>query len=201
MIPADLGQHREWLNAYYGSARHVYDLTRRYYLFGRDLALDELAMGRWTTLVEVGFGTGRNLRRLRQLRPDAILGGVDAADTMLAHARRRMPGVRLVHGFAEQVDLPGVLGVRPDRVLLSYALSMFPDPAGAIRNLRRGLAPHGELWIVDFGDLAGLPAPVRDGLRSWLGAFHVQPGPPEGLVPERWGPGRYWYRLRLPATD
>lgn len=201
MSTADLGSHREWLNGYYGGARHIYDATRKYYLFGRDQALDALAAGSWRTLVEVGFGTGRNLLNLRKRRPDAVLGGVDASDQMLEHAARRLPGVKLVQGFAEQVDIPAVLGVRPDRVLLSYALSMFPDPQGAVANLRRGLAPGGELWIVDFGDLAGLPGPARNALHAWLTTFHVRPGPIEGLNPEVWGPGRYWYRARLPPAD
>ncbi|MEQ8773628.1 MAG: SAM-dependent methyltransferase, partial [Erythrobacter sp.] len=34
--------------------------------------------------------------------------------------------------------------------------------------------PGGELHIVDFGDLSGLPGPLERGLHAWLAKFHVE---------------------------
>ncbi len=35
----DAAAHRSFLNTYYGISRHFYDVTRKYYLFGRDRVL------------------------------------------------------------------------------------------------------------------------------------------------------------------
>lgn len=173
---SDRNEHRAFLNRYYGISRHFYDVTRKYYLFGRDVVLRELLAEPWGSLVEVGVGTGRNLRRLHAARPEALLGGLDASDAMLAHVRARAPWARLQQGFAEDADLVALLGGRrPDRVLFSYCLSMVSDPMAALGNARRALAPGGKVVVVDFSDLEGLPALARSGLRRWLTAFHVTP--------------------------
>ena len=201
----DRAAHRSFLNRYYGLSRHFYDATRKYYLFGRDVVLDQLVAERWTTLVEIGPGTGRNLRLLHEKRPDARLGGVEASDAMLTHARERCAWASLVHGFAEDADLTAVLGVRPDRILFSYVLSMVGDPGKALDAARAALAPGGEVVVVDFGDMSALPGAVRRPFRGWLGTFHVEP-PAVELLRARgatlsWGPGRYYVVARLRGPD
>jgi S-adenosylmethionine-diacylgycerolhomoserine-N-methlytransferase len=168
--------HRAFLDRYYRLTHHVYDVSRKYYLFGRDGVLERLLASDWTTLVEIGPGTGRNLARLHRRRPDAMLGGLEASEVMRAHAGRRCPWARIDPGFAEDGDIGAVLGRPPQRILMSYCLSMFIDRDRAIDNARRHLAPGGELWVVDFSDRARLP-----GLRAFLSAFHVEPVPDELL--------------------
>jgi len=68
---APLTEHQQFLNRYYGASRHIYDLTRKYYLLGRDPTLQSLLKEDWRTLVEIGPGTGRNLVKLHQKRPQA----------------------------------------------------------------------------------------------------------------------------------
>jgi S-adenosylmethionine-diacylgycerolhomoserine-N-methlytransferase len=168
-------EHRRFLNAYYGLSRHIYDVTRKYYLFGRDRALRQLTTEPWSTLVEVGPGTGRNLRAIRRDRPDARLGGVEPCDAMLEHARARCPWAALAHGFAESADLAAVHGAAPDRVLFSYCLSMVKDPLGALARARSMVAPGGSVLVVDFADMAAMPPALRAPLRAWIGAFRVTP--------------------------
>lgn len=169
-------EHRAFLNKYYGISRHFYDLTRKYYLFGRDRVLEDLLAEDWTSLIDVGVGTGRNLRLLRERRPTAKYGGIDASDEMLTHTRARSPWAQLVHGFAEDVDMTQVFdGRRPDRILFSYCLSMVSDPVAALRNAQRALAPGGKVVVVDFSDLEGFPGLFRVALRKWLDTFHVKP--------------------------
>jgi S-adenosylmethionine-diacylgycerolhomoserine-N-methlytransferase len=187
--------HREFLNSYYRNVRYVYDATRKYYLFGRDRALRELLAEPWDTLVEVGTGTGRNLIKLHGARPSARCGGVDASDEMLATARKRCPGIRIEHGFAEDADYISLLGERPERILFSYCLSMVQDAERALLNARRQLAPGGKVVIVDFGDMRGLPV-FAALMRRFLSAFHVAILDAEVLARHgaelRWGPGRYY---------
>jgi S-adenosylmethionine-diacylgycerolhomoserine-N-methlytransferase len=197
-----LEAHRRFLNAYYGTSRHFYDLTRKYYLFGRDRALRELAKEKWSTLVEIGPGTGRNLRLLHRVRPDARLGGVEASDEMLEHARKRCPWARLVRGFAESADLATVHGAPPDRILFSYCLSMVSERRTALQRAREAVAPGGEVMVVDFADMSGMPAVPRRALRSWLKTFHVTPLDAdffEGGI-ATYGPMRYYAIARFPAA-
>jgi S-adenosylmethionine-diacylgycerolhomoserine-N-methlytransferase len=168
--------HRAFLDRYYGLTHHVYDVSRKYFLFGRDGVLDGLLASDWTTLVEIGPGTGRNLARLHRRRPEAMLGGLEASEVMRAHAGRRCPWARIDPGFAEDGNIGAVLGVPPQRILMSYCLSMFTDQDRAIDNARRHLAPGGELWVVDFSGRARLPV-----IRAFLSAFHVEPLPDDLL--------------------
>jgi S-adenosylmethionine-diacylgycerolhomoserine-N-methlytransferase len=168
--------HRAFLNKYYGISRHFYDLTRKYYLFGRDEILKQLLTEEWHRLIDVGVGTGRNLRILHEQRPDAQYGGIDASDEMLEHTRPRAPWASLLHGFAEDADMTRVFnGERPDRILFSYCLSMVKDPVLALRNSQQALAPGGKVVVVDFSDLEGFPWMFRVALRRWLDTFHVKP--------------------------
>ena len=204
MSGAQLAEHRCFLNRYYGWSRRIYDVTRKYYLFGRDTALNRLVSDPWTSLVEVGPGTGRNLRKLHRMRPGAALGGVDASDAMLDHARAKCPWAAFEHGFAETVDYASVLGRPPERILFSYCLSMVTDPVAALQGARRSLAPGGEVWVVDFADLAGLPGPAARGLRAWVRSFHVEPLR-DGMLRNagaeiEHGPLRYWVLARIPAA-
>ncbi|GIF47321.1 S-adenosylmethionine-diacylgycerolhomoserine-N-methyltransferase [Asanoa ferruginea] len=199
MTPDAQAAHRAFLDRYYRLTHHVYDATRKYFLFGRDGVLDRLLASDWTTLVEIGPGTGRNLARIHRRRPTATLGGLEASDVMRAHARRRCPWARIDAGFAEDGDIGAVLGAPPQRILMSYCLSMFTDKGRAIDNARRHLAPGGELWVVDFADLNGLRA-----MRRFLSAFHVEAVPDDllhrhGASHVSHGPLRYFVVARFTA--
>jgi S-adenosylmethionine-diacylgycerolhomoserine-N-methlytransferase len=172
--------HRAFLDRYYRLTHRVYDVSRKYFLFGRDGVLDRLLAAEWTTLVEIGPGTGRNLARLHRRRPGASLGGLEASEVMRAHARRRCPWASIAPGFAEDADIGAVLGEPPQRILMSYCLSMVAGKDRAIGNALRHLAPGGELWVVDFSARNRLP------MRSFLSAFHVAAIPDELL--HRHGP-------------
>jgi len=188
--------HRAFLNRYYGASRFIYDATRKYYLFGRDGALRDLAADRaWSTLVEVGLGTGRNLARLHRARPDARLGGLEASDAMIEHARAKCPWARIAQGFAEDAPLADVLGARPDRVLFSYCLSMVGDRAVALENARRAVSERGAVVVVDFADFAGWPERAASAFRAYLGTFRVKPLASDdlrGAASVRRGPGGYY---------
>jgi S-adenosylmethionine-diacylgycerolhomoserine-N-methlytransferase len=203
--PNDRERHRDFLNQYYGWSRNLYDVTRRYYLFGRDEVLGRLARESWSDLVEVGPGTGRNLAILHGAKPGARFGGVDASDAMLEVARKRCAFASFVQGFAEDVDYGSILGRRPERILFSYCLSMVQDPAAALRNAVRQLAPGGRVVVVDFADGLELPSAVRGLLHRWLREFHVEPLSTDLFARRdatlRFGPGRYWLSASLGARS
>ncbi len=166
----------------YRHQRHVYDLTRRYYLFGRDGLLRELAPPPGGRVLEIGCGTARNLLAAHALYPVARLYGIDISTEMLetAHRSIRRAGladhVRLARADATRFD-PAVLFGQPcfSRIFMSYSLSMIPEWERALDEAVRWLSPGGELHIVDFGRQATMPGPARGALRRWLTLFHVQP--------------------------
>lgn len=166
----------------YRAQRLIYDATRKYYLFGRDATIDELALAPGSRLVEVGCGTARNLVRIARQYPGVNLFGLDASHEMLRTARRSLAraglaqAVTLAHGYAENLS-PTLFGdTAPfDAVLFSYSLSMIPDWQGALRAAEGSLAPLGKVHIVDFGDFEGLARPLARSLRGWLTWFHVTP--------------------------
>lgn len=153
-----------------------YDLTRKPYLLGRDRLLDIMPLRRGDHVCEVGCGTGRNLARLESRDPSLRLFGLDASAAMLERTRRRTRA-RLVRGLAEALDPAAQFGLdRPfDRIVFSYALSMFPDWQGAFDRALATLRPGGTIAIVDFGNQKGWPRSLKRGLRAWLGLFDVKP--------------------------
>ena len=70
----------------YRLTRHVYDLTRRYYLLGRDRLLERVVTSSNTATLEVGCGTARNLIKLAQRPNHGRLYGLDASHEMLETA-------------------------------------------------------------------------------------------------------------------
>lgn len=174
--------HAALMDDVYRWQRHVYDLTRKYYLLGRDRMIDRLDAGAGTSVLELGCGTGRNLVLAARRHPQAALFGLDISAGMLATAQGSLArsgladGVRLARADATAFDADILFGrTRFDRVYLSYAISMIPDWQAAIRQAVSVLAPGGSLHIVDFGRQERLPAWFRAALRSWLDRFHVAP--------------------------
>jgi S-adenosylmethionine-diacylgycerolhomoserine-N-methlytransferase len=166
----------------YRRQRHIYDATRKFYLIGRDATIAELDARPGDGVLEIGCGTGRNLVKMARRFSAARFFGLDVSNEMLASARAAIlragldKRVRLAQGDAASFDATQLFG-RADfeRVMISYALSMIPPWREALAEAVDALAPGGSLHIVDFGDLAGLPAPFRAGLERWLAAFDVTP--------------------------
>jgi len=116
------------IEGYYRWHARIYDATRWSFLFGRDAVLDRVAAVQPAParILEVGCGTGRNLRNLARRFPKAEITGVDLSPAMLAVAAKTNadygPRVRLVRQ-AYAAPLGATAGF--DLVLCSYALSMF----------------------------------------------------------------------------
>ncbi|MBW8755551.1 MAG: methyltransferase domain-containing protein [Sphingomonadales bacterium] len=169
--------HAALMDSVYRGQRHIYDLTRKYYLFGRDELIGALQAPAGSAVLEIGCGTGRNLAKVARRWPGVGLHGLDLSSEMLKSARATLGAeATLALGDATGFSAPALFESEHfDRVILSYALSMIPDWRAALEQGVAVLAPGGSLHVVDFGDLAGLPAPLPAALRAWLRWFHVSP--------------------------
>jgi S-adenosylmethionine-diacylgycerolhomoserine-N-methlytransferase len=182
MTGEDRGDHAALMDKVYRHQRHIYDLTRKYYLRGRDRLIRELGAKPSQRVVEIGCGTARNLVKIARAYPEARLYGLDASQAMLRTAADtlRRGGlenrVLLAHDLAEQMT-PALFGLGEpfDHAIFSYSLSMIPDWRGALAAAAKALAPQGLVHIVDFGDFGGLTPAAARALRAWLGLFHVAP--------------------------
>lgn len=163
----------------YRPQKHVYDLTRKYYLLGRDRLIAELGASPGQKVLDIGCGTGRNLAHIARRYPGTHLFGLDAAAPMLERAAARVPAATLARGTAERLDPATLFGVAGgfEHIVISYCLSMVDEPVMALKAAHRHLAPGGTLHLVDFGDMAGLPGWCRRAMTTWLGHFHVRHRP------------------------
>lgn len=169
--------HGQLMDDVYRYQRLFYDVTRKYYLLGRDDLIRSIKAKPGETVLEIACGTGRNLAKIGKHYPDTRLFGMDISEEMLKSARAKLGDQAvLAQADACNFDPKALFGVEQfDHVVLSYCLSMIPDWEDALYESLRHLAPHGQLHIVDFGDQSGLPVWFKKGLRGWLAKFHVTP--------------------------
>jgi S-adenosylmethionine-diacylgycerolhomoserine-N-methlytransferase len=166
----------------YRRQRHIYDLTRKNFLLGRDRLIAALDPPPGGSVLEIGCGTGRNLIAAARSRPDASYFGIDISHEMLATARGNLGragltrGIRLARADAANFDANSLFARATfDRVFFSYSLSMIPPWREALKRAEEHVAPGGRLHIVDFGQQERLPAWWRAVLFAWIGRFHVTP--------------------------
>lgn len=162
--------------------RHIYDITRKPYLLGRDRLIASLGVPVGGSVLEIGCGTGRNLIQAARLFPNAQYYGFDVSSVMLGKAEQSIRSAGLKHaitvaqGDATAFDAKAMFGRSQfDRVFVSYTLSMIPDWRATLEGAARCLAPGGALLIADFHDCRHVPAPLRAMVFRWLDLFGVHP--------------------------
>jgi S-adenosylmethionine-diacylgycerolhomoserine-N-methlytransferase len=171
----------EEMDRMYRWTRYVYDLTRKYYLLGRDRLLREMQLQPGDRVLEIGCGTARNLILLARQRPDIACYGLDASNEMLATAEGKVKAhgltarITLRPCLAEELDHARTFGLEApfDAAFFSYSLSMIPTWPQAIETALANLKPRAALYVVDFWDQGGWPGWFRALLRKWLDLFHV----------------------------
>jgi len=173
----DSPSHSGLMDQVYKHQRLIYDVTRKFYLLGRDHLISEMDPKQGAHILEVACGTGRNLYRVNQVHSYCNLYGLDISSEMLLSARKKLRSrAALAQGDACDFDPMALFGQKKfDDIMLSYSLSMIPDWEGAIAEALKHLAPGGTLHIVDFGDQSELPEWFKNALRKWLTKFHVTP--------------------------
>jgi S-adenosylmethionine-diacylgycerolhomoserine-N-methlytransferase len=173
------------MSAYYRFHAKIYDLTRWTFLFGRHWVIDWLPFERLErfTLLEVGCGTGHNLKYLAQCFPKAQLMGMDASADMLHVAQNKFETtynkpllINKLYGKGHFTVTPsrdeavGIRGLKkPQVILFSYCLTMVnPYWEMLILQAKEDLAENGYITVVDFHN-----SPSRL-FKRWMGKNHVR---------------------------
>ena len=165
----------------YRHQRYFYDLTRKYYLLGRDRLLAEMDVQPGQNVLEIGCGTGRNLMILARRYPKTNFFGLDASVAMLETAAAKI-AKNNIHNIILKTALADSFNYNEnfrldkpfDAVFFSYSISMIPPWRESIENALKNLKSDGTLYIVDFYDQRDLPKFFQKMLKSWLRKFHVQ---------------------------
>lgn len=112
--------------------------------------LDMVGSTRFQNMLDIGTGTGRVLELFAPYFAQAV--GLDGSRDMLAVARANLDKAGLSRVQTRQGDvymLP-MAGDRFNLVSIHQVLHYLDDPAAAIREASKALAPSGQLLIVDF---------------------------------------------------
>jgi len=102
-------------------------------------------------VLEIGIGTGLNLRHYDQSKVTSLVG-VDPAEEMhaLAQRRSRAAGLPVEVAQISAEELPLASGSF-DCVVCTYTLCSIPDPGSALAEMRRVLRPQGRLLFAEHG--------------------------------------------------
>lgn len=169
----------------YRWTRHIYDVTRKYYLLGRDHLISNLDAKDGETVCEVGCGTARNLIKISKKYPKAQFYGLDASDEMLKTARHNLEHaeaqgkITLKQAYSQSFDPKTLFGLEKpiDKIVFSYALSIIPPWKESVDHALEILPTGAEIHIVDFGGQKDLPKAFRKFVFWWLKMFHVYDKP------------------------
>lgn len=200
--------------AYFARNAPRWDQLRSLYVSEADVEAAILAAappGPIDRLIDLGSGSGRMLILLAARARSAL--GLDLSQQMLNIARLRvteagLPGVDLRHGDIFATGLPSACG---DLVVVHQVLHYLGDPAAAVIEAGRLVAPGGRLLIVDFAPhaLEGLREahqhrrlgfPDED-IERWLAAAGLE-RPRTATLPPRDAEGltvKIWAADRKPA--
>jgi len=146
-------ERSEEASAYFARNAARWDELRSLYVSERDIEaaiLEAAGPGPFHRLVDLGSGTGRMLTLLAPKAETAI--GLDLSQQMLNIARDHtaeagLDRCELRHGDIFATRLPDACA---DLVVVHQVLHYLSDPAAAVAEAARLVAPDGQLLIVDF---------------------------------------------------
>lgn len=136
----------------------------------RRKAVDRLLLVPGSRVLEIGCGTGRNLRLLaRAVGSDGHIYGVDLSEGMLAHAeklssRLGWKNVTLIRSDAAEYSLPEPV----DGVLFSLSYATMPHHLEVLRHAWKQLKPGGRLVIMDAKPPGGLLGQALLPIGAWV---------------------------------
>lgn len=99
------------------------------------------------SVLDIGCGSGRLLRKVHDYWPEVQLSGVDPAQKMLEVARQLTPEARFSIGSGEALPLEDA---SVDLALSTISFHHWRDQAAGVREVARVLRPGGSFLLADF---------------------------------------------------
>jgi ubiquinone/menaquinone biosynthesis C-methylase UbiE len=99
------------------------------------------------SVLDIGCGSGRLLRKVHDAWPEAHLSGVDPAQGMLEVARHLTPEARFYLGSGEALPLEDA---SVDLALSTISFHHWQDQAAGVREVAHVLRPGGSFLLADF---------------------------------------------------
>jgi ubiquinone/menaquinone biosynthesis C-methylase UbiE/DNA-binding transcriptional ArsR family regulator len=155
--------------------------------------LETIGTTAYRSVLDVGTGTGHMLQLLAKDAPRAV--GLDSSHSMLAVARANLERAEIRGVDLRQGDIysPPLATDSFDLIVIHQVLHFLDDPARAIREISRLLAPGGRMLVVDFAPhglefLRADHAHVRLGFRAdsvetWLEQSGLEVAPVRMIAP------------------
>jgi ubiquinone/menaquinone biosynthesis C-methylase UbiE len=155
---------------------------------------EALGSGPFKFLLDLGTGTGRTLDLFADRYARGL--GIDVNQAMLAYARAKLTRGGHAHAQVRHGDIYALslADRQADAIVMHQVLHFLSDPALAIREAARVLAPGGRLLIVDFAPhtlefLREVEAHERlgfthDSVTTWLRDAGLNPKSVRDLAPQ-----------------
>ena len=201
--------------------RHAadWDRIRALHVAERDVEAamrEAIGPGPFRMFVDLGTGTGRTLELFADRYARGV--GIDVNQAMLAYARTKLTRNGCAHTQVRHGDLYALALAdrQADAVVMHQVLHFLSDPALAIREAARVLAPGGRLLIVDFAPhkleyLREVEAHERLGfsheqVKDWLRDAGLNPKAARDLAPNAAASGdkltvTLWLAERIDAAQ
>lgn len=140
------------LQKYYRFHAQIYDITRWCFLFGREDIVKMIPeLPAQPRILEIGCGTGKNIKQLKTRFQESHILGIDLSEEMLKIAKNKIgesAGIKLRkshYGYESTNQEPF------DLILLSYSLTMMDrEPEEILFQIKKDLHPNGIVAVVDF---------------------------------------------------
>ena len=157
----------ESLDEYYRVHSKFYDITRWSFLFGRSSLSSFLpGLPENPTILDLGCGTGKQLKYLKQLYPGSRITGIDLSEDMLQKASKKFGDeFELVNARYSKERFPENTF---DLISASYSLTMMDDLHETIEAIKYHLKPEAYIAAVDF-DSSPFPW-----FMDWMKINHVE---------------------------
>jgi S-adenosylmethionine-diacylgycerolhomoserine-N-methlytransferase len=142
--------HSDNLIRHYKKDAEIYDINRRFFLFGRNRLVKIICEYlKPTSILEIGCGTGVNLVKLNHMFPNSKITGLDLSKDMLKVAKRKLDQFKNVSLINDIFDHNTNL-TKFDLILCSYTVSTVPNVRLFLSTVHQHLADDGHFACVDF---------------------------------------------------